>query len=560
MLAGAGISLFQIISTLIGSGGILFLLNSIATDINQPLITLDIVANNVNDGSSLNFPTNRQSNINNSGGKGNDILNHTSSDKAIEFQTVVLNNGRSPATDLILRLYYPNGNISSFQTGLQSENVTIKKQSSDLLIAEIGRLSKDSLVAITSEVGCGTYFGKSSGDESRLTSGVSLGNLTNLKCPPVNYFVTASFNQGSAFKTNIDSEVIEIDKLYSFRFRDQILAIAVTVAVMAFAAALFYRRLSRFRRRLSRPKFVFEILKEIIAIRDTLHKNIESKKIFPFDRWYSKDHEERLKIFNDYNDYYHLENFYLKLKERDEIMSKKKNQPSPVELTKSTPNKYDINNDERILSQSANVINNGNSKTGNDKQVNEHCLVLADNAIKNINWKNYQDLEDRKYYKPITVTITIICAFLIFSVFEFYKLTFFNANLDLPILYYSIMYIIFSTIVRAFVFFIVAREIINFQALFAYEVGTGNNVLSFFVMDKSSQIKLLLFSFIIGGTPVIGLLTDFHLISDEVNLFSTGSSLGYMFFMVKVLMDVLLFLVLVLVIPKFIMRSNAVKI
>ncbi len=70
-----------------------------------------------------------------------------------------------------------------------------------------------------------------------------------------------------------------------------------------------------------------------------------------------------------------------------------------------------------------------------------------------------------------------------------------------------------------------AREIINFQALFAYEVGTENNVLSFFVMDKSSQIKLLLFPFIIGGMPVIGLLTDFHLISDKFSLFSTGSSL-----------------------------------
>ncbi|HZH38834.1 MAG TPA: hypothetical protein VEX17_02095, partial [Bacillales bacterium] len=369
VLAASGLSLFQIISTLIGSGGILFLLNSIATDLNQPSITLDIVANNVNDSSFLENPNNRLSNIDNSGGKGNDILNHTSSDKAIEFQTVVLNNGRSPATDLILRLYYPNGNISSFQTGLQSENVTIKKQSSDLLIAEIGRLSKDSLVAITSEVGCGTNFGKSSGDESRLTSEASLGNLTNLKCPPVNYFVTASFDQGSAFKTNIDSEFVNIDKFYSFHLRDQILAIAVTVAVMAFAAALFYRRLNRFRRRLSRPKYVFEILKEIITIRETLQKNIESKKMFPFDMWYSKDTEERLKIFNDYNDYYHLEDFYLKLKERDEIMSKKKNQPSPDEMAKTRPNQYAINNDDGNFIQSSNVIPNGNSTSGSYREV-----------------------------------------------------------------------------------------------------------------------------------------------------------------------------------------------
>jgi len=106
----------------------------------------------------------------------------------------------------------------------------------------------------------------------------------------------------------------------------------------------------------------------------------------------------------------------------------------------------------------------------------------------------------------------------------------------------------------------VDREIINFQSLFAYEVDSANNVLSFFVMDNSSQIKLLLFSFIIGGMPVIGLLSNFHLISEEVNLFSTGSSLGNLLFMTKVFMDVLLFLVLVLVMPKFIIRSNVIKI
>ena len=116
MLAGFGISLFQIISTLIGSGGILFLLNSIATDINQPLITLDIVANTISDNSSPNHPAASQINIDDSVGKENDILNHTSSDKPMGFQTVVMNNGRSAATDLILRLSYPNGNITSFHT------------------------------------------------------------------------------------------------------------------------------------------------------------------------------------------------------------------------------------------------------------------------------------------------------------------------------------------------------------------------------------------------------------------------------------------------------------
>ncbi len=111
-----------------------------------------------------------------------------------------MNNGMASATDLILRMSYSNGNITSFHTGQQSENVTIKKQSSDLLIAEIGRLSKDSLVTITSEVGCTSNVGKITDDESRLNRGANLGNITNLKCPPVNYFVTAPFDQGTLLR------------------------------------------------------------------------------------------------------------------------------------------------------------------------------------------------------------------------------------------------------------------------------------------------------------------------------------------------------------------------
>jgi hypothetical protein len=64
------------------------------------------VANNIDGGSSSsNYPTNGQSHIDNSGDEDDgNTLNHTSSNKAIEFQTAVINNGKSSATDLILRL------------------------------------------------------------------------------------------------------------------------------------------------------------------------------------------------------------------------------------------------------------------------------------------------------------------------------------------------------------------------------------------------------------------------------------------------------------------------
>ena len=54
-----------------------------------------------------------------------------------------------------------------------------------------------------------------------------------------------------------------------------------------------------------------------------LVENISSKRIFPIDIWFSKDTDEKWKIFNDYDDYYYLDDFYSKLKERADLMSRK---------------------------------------------------------------------------------------------------------------------------------------------------------------------------------------------------------------------------------------------
>ena len=144
-----------------------------------------------------------------------------------------------------------------------------------------------------------------------------------MKCPPINYFITDSYDQGSSFATNLDSTFIDIDKFNSFHSREQILTIVLTIAIISFIISLLYKRIKRFKKRLYGPKFVFEIAKDIISIRDLLNENINSKRIFPTDIWFSKDEEEKWRIFNDYDDYYYLDDFYSKLKERATFMSRK---------------------------------------------------------------------------------------------------------------------------------------------------------------------------------------------------------------------------------------------
>jgi hypothetical protein len=116
-LAGWGLSLFQIISTLIGSGLTIFLLNSISADLNQPSIKLDIVSDNIKNNMTPIYASSNLTYFNNFTNKTNGVTNFTNSNMFIKFDTIAINNGRTSATDLMLRIYYPNGNITDFYSG-----------------------------------------------------------------------------------------------------------------------------------------------------------------------------------------------------------------------------------------------------------------------------------------------------------------------------------------------------------------------------------------------------------------------------------------------------------
>ena len=158
--------------------------------------------------------------------------------------------------------------------------------------------------------------------------------------------------------------------------------VATTFAIASFVIALSVKRIRRFKRRLKLSTFVFNILKETVSIRDHLQQNMLSQKIFHLEPWLSKEQDDRRHVFDDYQDYKLIDNFYKKLKERDNDLS-------------------DKNIDHEEL-----------------KKYNSECLVLATNTIEKINWTDYQDIEDRKYYYPITIMITVPCA-LIDSIQEY---------------------------------------------------------------------------------------------------------------------------------------------
>ena len=89
------------------------------------------------------------------------------------------------------------------------------------------------------------------------------------------------------------------------------------------------------------------------------------------------------------------------------------------------------------------------------KRYNNECL--ATDTIEKINWTDYQDVEDRKYYYPLTIMMTVPCALIIFFAFEAYKVPFVFFLLGLPNQYHVAVYYIFTVFERTIISFVLAR-------------------------------------------------------------------------------------------------------
>ena len=478
-------SIFQIIPTLIGSGLTLFVFNNLVADINQPHVFLDV----------------QQFDASINGNSNKTIYNNQ-----IKFHNVAINDGRSSATHLRLSISYPNYNITSYRTSFQSENVTFS-HINNTLVADIKRLSSGSALAIDTTAIC------INNSSSTAVVSAAAAAATIQSCIP-NYLVTASYDQGSTFKSNIESPVLTASTFLNEHIRNQMIIAATTFAIASFVIALLVKRIRRFKRRLKLSTFVFNILKEIVYIRDHLQQNMLSQKIFHLEPWLSKDQDDRRHVFDDYADYKLIDNFYKKLKERDNDLS-------------------DKNIDHEQL-----------------KRYNNECLTLASNTIEKINWTNYQDIEDRKYYYPITIMITIPCALIVFFAFEAYKVPFVLFLLGLPNQYHVAVYYIFIIFARTFVSFILAREIINFQTSFSYEIGVDNNFLSYYTLSRKEQIRLLVLSFIIVGIPILAVLHGFQSTIREFEFPIYGE------IAIGALVDVTRFSILVFLIPRLIMKRQ----
>ena len=220
-MANWSASIFQILTSFIGSGLILFVVTYLVSDFNQPHINLHV----------------DQSVI---------------ADNQITSKIVATNDGRVVANHMLLTAFYPAHNIVSYNSPFHNENMTLIHQEPSVLIAKIDRLAKDATIAINIMA-------------TKMNKGLGFNN---------SYIVSASYDQGSNTISNTRSPA---DIPTYLPTRIQIVVFASAFSAVFFIIAYYYKRIKNLVRNLGRSTYVLSIIREIASIQNEIKNDITSK-------------------------------------------------------------------------------------------------------------------------------------------------------------------------------------------------------------------------------------------------------------------------------------------
>ena len=460
-----GPSLFQILGPLIGSGLTLFVVTNLVSDFNQPHINIYVDESTVRD-------------------------------NQLTSKILATNDGRIAATHVLLTVLYPAAHIVNYSSPFHSENMTMLQQEPSLMVAKIGRLAKDSTIAINIVVAAKTNKGSGFNNS---------------------YIVSASYDQGSNIISNTGTAFLNVNNPAIVPSRVQVYVFASALAVIFFIIALSHNRIKNFVTNLGRSTYVLSIIREFASIQNELKNDIISKRIFTSEIWESKDNQIRRQIFGNYEDYNKIDEFYIGLKKRDSVLSEK---------------------------------NIGNELI---EKCNKSCLWLAIHGLKNIDWTRYLDIGHKRTRLVLTILAAILSSFIIFSIFEIFRIYFFFHVYDINSQYGGVIYDILSIIGRSIVAFFVAKEIINFHWSYNYEIDFEKNDIVFNIyLPKYGLTKLFVLAIPIMGVSLYSIIRESHL--------EPGSHFVYEYVTFLLILDIARMLILIFIVPRFLITGHTVRI
>jgi hypothetical protein len=461
---------FQLIMTIIGSGLLIFVITSIAADLNKPLVDLSI------------------------DDKSRTVIDEGNGSRSSVFMIHTYNYGKSAATGLWLAVVaaerYESGfpvldtdsnyvNIRRFEPIISTENMSKKKEGLGWTVY-IPNLSPGTGIDIAAYVDDPVPT-----DERTLEESLGQQSYMNEENSYLLY-ASVSYDQGTAVSSNIEGRIFVGGTIFHNLISGSVPSTYISMigasalSVIAFGVAIRFKKLKEIRERRALDARATTMLGEIIVVKEELAKEPLSKKYIPYHL--SNDMASMYQIFNNYEDYSLVKDFYDSLDERRTYFSSL----SPV-----TEMVRDLN---RICFEKANAV-----------------LSLG-------TWTRYLQSKAIRLDLVFAIPAIVISSIFIYYVGESLPAFLFYNRLQ-PIIHdlfgitslltfiTSILFtVIFSFTLRTTIAYLLARTIVNkFQYISL--PGMRREIIRF---SRHELIQMFFFSATIMGFPIVMLSQTFE--------------------------------------------------
>ena len=271
-----------------------------------------------------------------------------------------------------------------------------------------------------------------------------------------------------------------------------------------------------------KDRFIRDLIKEVKRFQDKVRLKNSAQSIFNSKLWDSKGINERREIFNNYDDYKKIENFYDCVDRRHSAFLQK-----------------DINN-EMI------------------ERYNNECLNSAD-AVSQIDWKKY-GINTMSINRSSTIAKVLIGSLLVTYACQG-GLFYFYSVYGITGLYSSEFFLIILFLSRGIVSFLVLIPILRTSNL-VYSAQAGGNESNLLQMVRHSKLglaRLLLASIALMGLSIFVVLFGLILV---LNMFQVADILPNPYYIIAIdtPVDVLRMILMVFVVPRWIVRMKGRRI
>jgi len=320
---------FQLITTIIGSGLLIFVITSIAAELNKPLVGLVI------DDKSITAKEDRS--------------------RSSVFMIHTFNLGKSAATGLWLAIVAAERdesgflglntdsnyvNITRFEPIISTENMSKKKEGLGWTVY-MPNLSPGTSIAIAA------YVDDTIPPDERTLDGYQQSYVNEENS--LLLYASVSYDQGAVVSSNVEGSPIFIGGsifhgLISGSVPSTYISMigASALSVIAFGVAIRFKKIKEIRERRALDALATTMFGEVIVVKEELAKKPLSKKYIPY--YLSNDVASMYQIFDNYEDYSLVKGFYDSLDERRTYFSS---------LSPNTEMVRDLN---RICFEKANAV------------------------------------------------------------------------------------------------------------------------------------------------------------------------------------------------------------